>query len=86
MKKFKKKKREFENINGLMVFEKQAYFNDYVINEVGAAWLFFVRTLYDAGFTKIEVSNIRQTLQNDFLTLCAANGFTPHINNERKGQ
>lgn len=75
----KKRKREFEDIAGFLVFEKRAYFASYLENEVGASWRMIKRTLYDAGYTAVEVNEYRNKLLSDFKELCSAYGFTEHI-------
>lgn len=74
-----KRKREFENIAGFVVFEKRAYFSDYLENEVGAKWHTIKQTLYDAGYTAIAVNEYRDGLLSDFRELCRAHGFTECI-------
>ncbi len=74
-----KRKREFEDIAGFVVFEKRANFSDYLENEVGAKWHTIKRTLYDAGYTAIAVNEYRDGLLSDFRALCRAHGFTEYI-------
>ena len=71
----RKQKREFENIAGFLVFEKRAYFSDYLENEVGANWHTIKRTLYDAGYTAAAVNEYRDGLLADFRELCSDHGF-----------
>ncbi len=74
-----KHKREFENIAGFLVFEKRAYFSDYLENEVGAKWHTIKRTLYDAGYTTAAVNEYRDGLLADFRKLCDDHGFAAQI-------
>ena len=79
MKKRRKPKREFIEINGWLVFEHRAFFSDYLENEVGAKWNMIKRSLFDAGFTAADVNEYRDNLLADFKTICNDNGFIAMI-------
>ena len=75
----RKRKREFEDIDGLLVFEKRAYFSDYLEAQIGAKWHLIKRSLYDAGYTSIEVNAYRAGLLEDFKAMCKDHGFKEFI-------
>lgn len=75
----KRRKREFKEAAGMIVFERRAYFNDYLEAQVGARWHLIKRTLYDAGYTTVAVNEYRDGLLADFRAVCRENGFTDFI-------
>lgn len=75
----RKRKRELEDIAGFLVFEKRAYFSDWIENEIGAKWRTVKQTLYDAGYTAMAVNEYRDGLLSDFQALCRAHGFKEYI-------
>lgn len=75
----KKRKREFVEINGYLVFEHHAFFNDYIEAEIGAKWGLIKRTLFDAGYTAAEVSEYRDRLLKDFDEFCRKYSFVKII-------
>ena len=79
MKRKKKIKRDFKEVDGLLVFEKRAYFSDYLEAQIGAKWHLIKNTLYDAGYTTTEVNAYRDGLLEDFKAMCDAHGFTKYV-------
>lgn len=76
----RKHKRNFEDAGGgLLVFDKKAYFNDYLEIQIGAKWQAIKNSLYDAGYTTAEVNAYRDDLLEDFKELCKEKGFTTYI-------
>jgi 5,10-methylene-tetrahydrofolate dehydrogenase/methenyl tetrahydrofolate cyclohydrolase len=53
--------------------ENTVYFNDYLQQYVGAKWQQIKNSLYDAGYTTIEVSTYRDKLLEEFREICHRN-------------
>jgi len=80
MKKGKKKtKREFVEVDGMLVFEKRAFFNDYLEAQIGANWFLIKRSLFDAGYTAQEANDYRDGLLADFREMCREHGFIERV-------
>ena len=70
-----RRKREIENVAGMVVIDKAAYFNHYLEAQVGARWHLIKRTLYDAGYTTVAVNEYRNGLLADFRAVCKEHGI-----------
>lgn len=79
MRRKKKVKREFIEIDGMLIFERKAFFKDYLETQIGANWFLIKRSLFDAGYTAEETNEYRNKLLNDFRSMCKEHGFTEYI-------
>lgn len=71
------KKRIVENLT--VRYENTVYFDDYLLQYIGAKWQQIKNSLYDAGYTTTEVSRYRDSLLAEFRGICHRNNLHGYI-------
>ncbi len=69
----KKKARPKKDVQCMPVYGNKVYFNHYLLNQIGATWQQVKNSLYDAGYTCLEVNEYRNGLLEDFRAVCEEN-------------
>lgn len=69
----KKKARSKKDVQCMPVYGNKVYFKHYLLNQIGATWQQVKNSLYDAGYTCIEVNEYRNGLLEDFRAVCEEN-------------
>lgn len=66
----KKKHKQKREIEGITVFGNTAFFQMYLLDEIGGRWPRIKDSLYDAGYTPTQVNTYRDGLLHDFFAFC----------------
>lgn len=69
----KKKNRPKKDILCMPVYGNKVFFNHYLQQQIGAGWQQMKNSLYDAGYTSVEVNEYRNGLLEDFREVCEKN-------------
>lgn len=69
----KKKARIKKDIQCMPVYGNKVFFNHYLQQQIGGTWQQVKNSLYDAGYTSLEVNEYRNGLLEDFRAVCDEN-------------